>query len=389
MLYKAVVFGNTEFVFISDREFKKAEERFRENFESRHELGASVSIWQQGEEVFNLASGWCEREKERAWTDTTLVPIYSATKGPAAATLLLLLEKSGLSPLTRVREIWDTFPIEEATIAELLSHRCGLAALDRAVSVFDFEAVIDAIEHQARNWPLGSAHGYHPRTFGFLLDKLSLLLSGEKIGSQFDKLIAVPLGLEMWIGLPEAQFPRVATLYPGKMAKEDLLSDFYKDFNTEGSLVKRTFASPHGLQAVQEMNTPAAWTSALPAMGGLATAQALAKFYQACIGEIVCFSRNVRQWMSTRLVSGDDLILKTPTSFSCGFQFDPIDAFGKKFRSHYGSSNNAFGHPGAGGSHAFGDPDTGLSFAYTMNQMELDVLPNEKCISMVRALYGE
>ena len=54
----------------------------------------------------------------------------------------------------------------------------------------------------------------------------------------------------------------------------------------------------------------------------------------------------------------------------------------------YGPSFSAFGHPGAGGSHAFGDPESGVSFAYVMNQMELSVLPGRKSTEMVRALFG-
>jgi CubicO group peptidase (beta-lactamase class C family) len=48
----------------------------------------------------------------------------------------------------------------------------------------------------------------------------------------------------------------------------------------------------------------------------------------------------------------------------------------------------AFGHPGAGGSLAFADPEHGVAFAYVMNQMELGVLPGEKALGLVRALYG-
>ena len=50
-------------------------------------------------------------------------------------------------------------------------------------------------------------------------------------------------------------------------------------------------------------------------------------------------------------------------------------------------SLNRVGHPGAGGSHAFGDPESGISFAYVMNQMELSPLPKEKCLDMVKAIY--
>src|SRR5256886_11417217 len=63
----------------------------------------------------------------------------------------------------------DALPI---SLAQLLSHQAGLAALDQKVDVLDYEAVIDALETQEPNWPPGTAHGYHARTFGFLLDEL-------------------------------------------------------------------------------------------------------------------------------------------------------------------------------------------------------------------------
>ncbi len=64
-----------------------------------------------------------------------------------------------------------------------------------------------------------------------------------------------------------------------------------------------------------------------------------------------------------------------------------MDEQGIKLRHIYGSSNLAFGHPGAGGSHAFADPESGISFAYVMNQMNLSVMPGDKCLKMVEALF--
>ena len=85
---------------------------------------------------------------------------------------------------------------------------------------------------------------------------------------------------------------------------------------------------------------------------------------------------------------GEDRILQTRTAFSCGFQMDPLDVDGKKERCHYGVSPRGFGHPGAGGSHAFADPDTGLSFAYVMNQLELSPLPGRKTLDLVDSCMG-
>jgi len=137
------------------------------------------------------------------------------------------------------------------------------------------------------------------------------------------------------------------------------------------------------------MNDPKAWAAGLPAMGGVGTASALAKFYQAAIGAIDSpLSERVRQALATVRVSGEDRVLIQPTAFSCGCQLDPLDANGTKVRELYGPSLHAFGHPGAGGSHALGDPDSGVSFAYVMNQMELSVLPGPKSIGMVQALFS-
>ena len=46
------------------------------------------------------------------------------------------------------------------------------------------------------------------------------------------------------------------------------------------------------------------------------------------------------------------------------------------------------GQPGAGGSHAFADPEHGISFAYVMNQMEPGVLPGPKALRLIEALYA-
>ena len=368
---------------------ERVAEEFDRNFRDRAELGASVSVWWNGVEVLSLGRGWCERERVRAWSEDALVPTYSATKGPAASALLLALHRHGLGPYTKVREVWPGFPIEEASFAQLLSHQCGLAALDRRASIWNHEEVVAAIEAQPPAWPLGESHGYHPRVFGALVDEPVRRLTGRSLGMFFQQEIAAPLDLEFWIGLPEEMHSRVATLYPGKADKSDLEQGFYQEFHREGSLTRRAFFSPRGLHAVQEMNQPSAWSAGFPAMGGVGTASALAKFYQAAIGAIASpLPAEVRMAMGQLQSQANDRVLLRETAFTCGCQMDPLDGTGAKIRGFYGPSTSAFGHPGAGGSHGFGDPESGLSFAYVMNQMELSVFPSIKCTALIDALYG-
>lgn len=366
------------------------ERAFEHNFSTRGELGASLSVWRHGRELLSLGEGWCEREHQRRWTSETLVPVYSATKGPAAATLLWALAVHGLTPDDWVTRVWPEFPVSTATFGELLAHQCALAALDRPASVWDHAAVVAALIAQQPNWRVGDGHGYHPRTWGFMLDEVVRRLTGMTLGAVWREAIAAPLGLEFWIGLPAAEHARVARLYPGKADKSDLQSDFYQAFLSEGTLVRRAFQSPRGLQAVQEMNDAQAWMAGFPGFGGIGTASALARFYQACIGALgdAVLGPEVRGWLAARRVDGHDHIMFTRTAFSAGMMMDPLDERGGKLRELFGPSVGAFGSPGAGGSHAFADPRHGWSFAYVMNQMELSLLPGAKSLDMVRALYS-
>jgi CubicO group peptidase (beta-lactamase class C family) len=316
--------------------------------------------------------------------------VYSATKVPAAATLLMALASRGLSEETPVREVWPRFPVEDARFSHLLSHQCGLAVLDRRAGVLDHPAVVEAVEAQTPAWRLGDGHGYHPRTFGALVDEPVRRLTGLPLGGYWREAVAGPMGLDFWIGLPEPEWPRVARLYPGKAGKDDLVDAFYKQLTTSGTFTRRAFSSPRGLHSIHEMNEPRSWAAGLPALGGVGTASALAKFYQAAIGSIESpLTPRVRHALSHPVSAADDRVLLRPTVFTCGAQQDPVDGSGRKLRRIYGPSKSAFGHPGAGGSHGLGDPGTGVSFAYVMNQMDLSVMPGLKCVEMIDALFSE
>ncbi len=367
---------------------------FEENFARFEELGASVSVWQHGRELLSLGAGFCDRQKTRPWTQNTPVLIWSATKGLAAASLLHACAQAGLPLQTRVSRLWPEFAAagkEEVTFAQLLSHQAGLSALSQKASALDHAAVAVALAAEPPHWPLGTGHGYHPRTFGYLLDELlRRITGGMSLAQYWHQKFAEPLGLDLWIGIAPDRVDDVAPMFPTKHAppKGD---PFYTAFLTAGSLTASAFASPQGLPSIASMNSPGARTAAIPAFGGIGTASALAKFYamlaQGGVFEGRTYFDSIAP-MTRTLAQGPDKVLLLETAFSAGFMRDPVGSDGAKLRQTFGPSLNAFGHPGAGGSHAFADPDTGISFAYLMNQMEPGVLPNPKSLRLVQALYG-
>ena len=367
---------------------------FARNFAERGELGASLSVWQHGVELLSLHRGARVREEVDSWNADTLVPVWSASKGPASLAFLLLLHDAGLTFDTAVRRVWPELRAD-VTFAQMLSHQAGLCALDARPSVFDHAAVAAALASQMPAWEPGTAHGYHPRTFGYLLEECTRRIAGRSLGEVLRERVTGPLDADFWIGLPISENHRVARLYPGKL--KDMSgtdeAEFYRAFSRRDSLSRRAFTSPDGLHAIADMNQPAAWSAGLAAIGGVGSARGLAKIYALLAAGGIwqgrpLIPRAVLHQISQPLIQGNDRVLLLPTRFSAGCMMDPLPATGPKLRSHFGPSPRAYGHPGAGGSLAFADPDTGIAFAYVMNQMEQGVLPNAKSLDLVAAVYA-
>lgn len=372
-----------------------AAEQFRRNFAGREELGAALSVWQDGREVLSMHAGWADRDQTVPWSPDTLVPVWSASKGPAALTALLALHRAGISPHDPVGELWPGLLAARGgtTVAQLLSHQAGLPALDpeHRPGLLAYPEVVAALERQSPWWGPGEGHGYHPRTYGYLLDELvRRAAGGTSLARYWSEQIAGPLAIDFKIGgLDARDLGRLALILPpSRWEPPDGERDFYQALARPGSLPAMAFASPGGLRTLSEINRLDYLQAGLPALGGVGSARGLAKFYQilACGGwwegrrafpeAVVSAARRVE-------TSGNDFTFLIPTAFTCGFMVVPRvrDAPGL-----YPGFPSAFGHPGAGGSVAFADPDSGLSFAYAMNRMGSGILPNQRSQAIVAAL---
>src|SRR5213079_584954 len=215
------------------------------------------------------------------WTADTVVLVWSATKGIGSACVLHALQQQKVELNRPVTEFWPEFgqaDKDKITLGQLLSHQAGLCALDQRVDVLDYDGVIRALEAQAPLWPPGTAHGYHARTFGFLLDELMRRITGKMLSDYWQENFARPLSLDFWIGLPEKENPRVATIYAAKPGKppesknRQSGSDFYLDLVTPGTLARKTFTSPYGLHVISKMNNPSIRAKPIVSFGGIGSA---------------------------------------------------------------------------------------------------------------------
>lgn len=364
---------------------------FAENFARFGELGASVCIWRRGEQVLHLAKGYRDLEKSLPWTTETPVLIWSATKGLASACLIHAATEHGIDLTRNVVDLWPEYGTngkKDTTILHLLAHQAGQAALrDPAVSILDHDAVADQLARQEPFWKPGEAHGYHARTYGYLVDELvRRITQGTSIGTYFRLVFGDPLKLDLWIGVPESIAAEVAPIFAPRKAREPDSEDaFYQALSRQDSLTHKAFSTPAGLHSPSQMNDPKVRQHSLPSLGGIGTAGALGRFYQALSSDEIFSSEMIRRIASVQC-EGTDEVLRVDTAFGIGFMKDPVVG-DRKARSIFGPSVTGFGQPGSGGSVGFCDPENEVAFAYAMNQMEPGLFPNAKSLRLVNHFY--
>lgn len=370
--------------FDPDAVSERLEKAFAAALAENSHGGAALALWRDGKPLLSLHGG--ESAPGIPWSSSTPCLIWSASKGVAAAVTLQVLQENGIPLTTRVADLWPEFAAsgkDRITLEELLSHRAGLAAIDqKGLAITDHEEVAEALAAQAPNWTIDGSHGYGARTFGFLLDEIVRRISGRSLGERWDRHFRGPLSLDLWFGLPPEKAGIAATVIAPKTPPAP--GPFSKAFGDSSSLTRRALSEPGGMLTPSVMNTPAMRSASIPSMGAIATADALARFYAILAtdgGDF--FETETLASMQSTLAKGADRVLIDETSFSAGFMTNGFGVYGAA-----PVSPSVFGHPGAGGSIGFADPELGIGFAFIPSAMNPGALPGPRTRKLLAALYG-
>jgi CubicO group peptidase (beta-lactamase class C family) len=376
-----------------DARFAKVRDVFEASLASGEEIGASVAVLIDGSPVLSLFGGFADPAKTRPWTEDTLVNVYSTTKAMAAFCLHQLVEEGKVDLDAPVARYWSEFAAAgkgEVPVRWLLSHRVGLPAVKKLLpneALYDWDAMTSALAAETPWWKPGESHGYHAVTFGWLVGEVVRRVTGKSVGSVFRERIAGPLGADFWIGLPESEHGRVGELSAmvAQPAPDtggfNLMEAFMKD--PEG-MVARAFMNPPSMAFGP--NNPAWRRAEIPAANGHANALAIAKVYGAAVapsaGRRVLAPESIARALQEQSV-GKDAVLQLETRFGLGFMIPQA-----RRDARFGPSERAFGHPGAGGSLGFADPDARIGFGYAMNKMGPSILMDVRPLALIDALYS-
>ncbi|WP_406335200.1 serine hydrolase domain-containing protein [Streptomyces sp. NBC_00203] len=362
--------------------FDAVAEVFGRNFKEHEEAGAAFAAYRDGELIVDLWGGTADPDSGRPYTTDTLQLVFSGAKGLTAACVLLLVERGLLDLDTPAAHYWPEFATAGKagiTVAEIMSHQARLPGIQAPFSEAEFldpRHMAGLLAAQAPSDDPRAGFMYHALTYGWLAGELIHRVDGRSVGALFADEFAGPLGLDVWLGLPDAEHHRAATTLagPGVLAPPP-------DDDPLRVLTRNPLAAP---------DAPALWNSAafrraeVPAVGAHVTARSMAGFY-ACLargGELdgVRVMKEATVELGRReLRCGTEPLWGSPMAYGAGFELQTELGL-------FGPAPDAFGHAGAWGSRHGAWPGSRVGFSYAMNRTRA-VWPDRRPLDLLAALH--
>jgi CubicO group peptidase (beta-lactamase class C family) len=374
-------------------QFSTVKAAFERNFAELGEVGASVCLSVNGETQVDLWGGVADASKELGWTEDTVSIVFSCTKAATALCAHILIDQGKLNPNALVSDYWPEYAQngkEGTTVQMMLNHESGLPALREPVKeggFLDWDYMISRLEAEAPFWEPGTRNGYHMVNFGWTVGELVRRASGQSLGAFFAEHVAEPTGADFWIGLPDGFDKPIAPILMAMPSPEDMQAPFTQKLMTEPtSIAALSILNVGGWTA----NQPEAHKAEIGGAGGISNARGQVAMYTPLAvndGSLVSRDR-VAAMSRVTTATQIDATLLTATRFASGFMksMDNREKIGGRHMSAL-IGEAAFGHVGAGGSIGFADPECGLAFSYTMNQMGSGLLLNERCQGLIDETY--
>jgi len=374
--------------------FEGVRDAFVRNFAEHDEVGAGFSLHVEGRKVVDIWGGSVDEAGSAPYDEDTLQLVFSTTKGATASCVNLLIQRGLIDLDTPVATYWPEFAQagkESIPVRWLMGHRAGLVTVDKKLSleeVLAWDPIVQALEVQEPFWAPGTAQVYCAVTFGWLMGELIRRVDGRGLGQFFADEIAQPLGLEFWIGLPEAQearvSPMIGSISPDPAEIPEAMRELFAQFMGPESLLGRAL-NLNGVFDIPHWNSREVHAAEIGAANGITNARSLSRMYAGLAGqfddvpESVVFTKEQIDAARATQTSGADKCLMAETTFGLGYMTSSAFA-------PYGGAGS-FGHAGAGGSVGFADPDNDIAVGYVMNKMMMNLSGDPRTRGLIKASY--
>src|SRR5258706_86529 len=272
------------------------------------------------------------------------------------------------APVTRYWPEFGQAGKDGALVSMMLDHSVGVPAVRAKLkpgAFYDYDYMANALAKETPFWKPGTRNGYHGVTSAWTVGEMVRRSTGRRMGVFLREEVCGPLGVDFWMGLPEAEEPRVAPMiaYPPDAAARD------------SRIARAMAADPTGPTALFmtnmggfDSNSRAAHAAEIGSATGISNGRGLAGLYAplanggALNGRRLVGADALTRMAQVSVATHEDATLAIPTRFSLGFMKSMDN---RKLENAEACSavlsEAAFGHVGAGGSIGFADPQGRIS----------------------------
>jgi CubicO group peptidase (beta-lactamase class C family) len=378
--------------------FEEVRDEFCRNFTERGEVGAACAAYWQGRKVVDLWGGFRDERTRAPWQESTLVMVFSATKGVSSVALAVAHSRGLVDYDTPVARYWPEFGRngkESITVRELLSHQAGLPVLDRHLTrrlLADPDSMAAILAAQRPAWEPGTKQGYHAVTPGWYESELLRRVdpAHRTFGRFFQDEIARPLGIEFYIGLPESvpesRIARLRVFNPCEVTRHlfTMPAGMIAGFLNPWSMTSRAFFNP--ALGARDLNDRAYLGLESPASSGVGQVRAIARVYGALAtgGRELGITRGTLEALEEAapepVRGATDVVTHDHSVYTLGYVKPPPER-------EQGCSDRAFGMMGLGGAYGFADPGVQVGFAYAPNRMGFGMHSDPREQALQKAFY--
>ncbi len=333
------------------------------------EVGLQAAAYLNGELAIDAWAGIADEKSGRKVDGDTLFTVFSTTKGITATCMHILAERGKIAYDAPIARYWPEFAANGkagATVRHALTHKVGLPLMPDDITpekMCDWDWMCKQLAAAAPVWEPGTKTGYHAYTFGWINGEILRRVDGRPIAKFVQDEICKPLGIkDIYMGIPDDVEGRVATL-------RNAPPDPNAPVQPPDSLMRRAIPPIVGTTG-DVFNRPDVRRASIPGAGGIVSARALARHYAmlaglGTLGGVKVLNRERVEMARTKQTEDRDEVIGLPIPKAMGYFLG-----GGGMGAAMGPSSRTFGHPGAGGSIGFADPEHRLAVGFTKNLMK-------------------
>lgn len=287
--------------------FESVRSLYEKNMHTLAERNTQLCVYVDGQCVVDL---WGSAIGDESFSPDSLVNVFSSGKSLEAITMAMLADRGLIDYDAKISDYWPEYAQngKDQTIADLMRHEAGIAALDTTVDPADLHpdrlkqnALGEIIERQVPKFREGEnqQREYHAITRGWIANEVFRRVepNGRTMGEFLRTEISEPLGIDVYIGLKDEELERVNSVHMlglgyqfgqglvpklmGRKMEQNVFQTAAKFWGLREAMGQRTHKRPPvpitGMQKMSVVNEAPMSKGETPSAGAKCSARGLAK----------------------------------------------------------------------------------------------------------------